>query len=160
MNISDNCVVSIHYTLTDDAGDELDSSIGQEPFSYLHGSHSIIPGLERALVGRTAGDALQVTVQPREGYGEIQPELIQKVPRAAFAGVSELAVGMQFQAGDDHQPLNLTVTEVGEDEVTVDANHPLAGRILHFDLTIENVRAASEEEIEHGHAHDHDHGHG
>ncbi len=155
MNISDNCVVYIHYTLTDDDGTELDSSIGQEPFSYLHGSRSVIPGLEQALVGRVPGEALQVTIQPREAYGEIRPELIQKVPREAFAGVAELAVGMQFQAGDEHQPLNITVTEVSEEEITIDANHPLAGRVLHFDLTIEDVRVASAEEIAHGHVHHH-----
>lgn len=153
MNIGDNCVVSIHYTLTDDEGDELDSSIGQDPFSYLHGTRSIIPGLERALTGRQEGEALQVTIEPRDAYGEIDPELIQKVPREAFAGVEDLQEGMQFQTGEGSRTLNITVREVGDDEVTIDANHPLAGRVLHFDLRIEAVRKADDEEIAHGHIH-------
>lgn len=153
MNIGDNCVVSIHYTLTDDEGDELDSSIGQDPFSYLHGTRSIIPGLERALTGRQEGEALQVTIEPRDAYGEIDPELIQKVPREAFAGIEDLQEGMQFQTGEGSRTLNITVREVGDDEVTIDANHPLAGRVLHFDLRIEAVRKADDEEIAHGHIH-------
>lgn len=154
MQVADKCVVSIHYTLTDDQGTELDSSSGQEPFAYLHGTQSIIPGLERALSGKSAGDELQVTIEPREAYGEVNPELIQRVPREAFAGVTDLKPGMQFQAGQpDGQPLNITVKEVGDDEVTIDANHPLAGRVLHFDVRVEGVRQASDEEIEHGHVH-------
>lgn len=154
MQVADKCVVSIHYTLTDDEGTELDSSSGQEAFAYLHGSQSIIPGLERALTGRGAGDELQVTIEPGEAYGEINPELIQRVPRDAFAGVTDLQPGMQFQAGQpDGQPLNITVKEVGDEEVTIDANHPLAGRVLHFDVRVEAVREASDEEIEHGHVH-------
>lgn len=153
MNIGDNCVVSIHYTLTDDEGDELDSSIGQDPFSYLHGTRSIIPGLERALTGRQEGEALQVTIEPRDAYGEIDPELIQKVPREAFAGIEDLQEGMQFQTGEGSRTLNITVREVGDNEVTIDANHPLAGRVLHFDLRIEAVRKADDEEIAHGHIH-------
>ena len=154
MQVADNCVVSIHYKLTDDQGTELDASSGEDAFAYLHGSQSIIPGLERALTGKSAGDELQVTVEPGEAYGEINPELIQRVPREAFAGVTELEPGMQFQAGQpDGQPLNITVKEVGEEEVTIDANHPLAGRVLHFDVRVADVREASGEEIEHGHAH-------
>lgn len=153
MHIGDNCVVSIHYTLTDDEGDELDSSIGQDPFSYLHGTRSIIPGLERALTGRQEGEALQVTIQPGDAYGEIDPELIQKVPLEAFAGVEDLQEGMQFQTGEGSKALNITVREVGDSEVTIDANHPLAGRVLHFDLRIESVREADAEEIAHGHIH-------
>lgn len=154
MQVADNCVVSIHYKLTDDEGTELDSSSGQDPFAYLHGTRSIIPGLERALAGKSEGDELQVTVEPGEAYGDINPELIQRVPREAFAGVAELKPGMQFQAGQpDGQPLNITVKEVGDEEVTIDANHPLAGRVLHFDVRVEGVRQASDEEIEHGHVH-------
>lgn len=161
MVIRDNCVVSIHYTLTDDEGDELDSSSGQDPLVYLHGSRNIIPGLERALAGRSAGDELEVTVQPEDGYGEVRDELIQSVPREAFAGFDDLRVGMQFQTDDsDGQPgLNITVREISDDQVVVDANHPLAGRVLHFDVRIEDVREATEEELEHGHAHTpHTHG--
>lgn len=154
MHISENCVVYFHYTLTDDEGAELDSSAGQEPFVYLHGTRSIIPGLESALAGKSAGDELQVTVQPRDAYGEVNPELIQKVPREAFAGIEDLQEGMQFSTGESAgQALNITVRAVDEDEVTIDANHPLAGRVLHFDVRIEDVREANEEEIAHGHVH-------
>ncbi|MDR2876653.1 MAG: peptidylprolyl isomerase [Chromatiales bacterium] len=154
MNIADNCVVSMHYTLTDDMGAELDSSLGQEPFAYMHGTHSIIPGLERALTGRREGETLKVTVQPSEGYGEIDPELIQRVPREAFAGVADLQEGMQFQSDEGGgRSLNIIVREVGDEEVIVDANHPLAGRVLHFDVRIEAVREADPEEIAHGHIH-------
>lgn len=154
MNISDNCVVSIHYTLTDDEGRELDSSADQGAFSYLHGARNIIPGLEQALTGKAPGDELRVTVQPRDAYGEINPELVQQVPREAFAGIDDLRPGMQFRTGDDdNQALNITVTEVGDDSVTIDANHPLAGLVLHFDVRIEDVREAEEEELTHGHVH-------
>lgn len=154
MNISENRVVYIHYTLTDEEGAELDSSEGQAPFAYLHGSRSIIPGLERALAGRNPGDELQVTIEPQDAYGEVNPELIQKVPRDAFAGVEDLQPGMQFQTGQpDGQALNITVREVGDEEVTIDANHPLAGRVLCFDLKVEDVREANDEEIAHGHVH-------
>ncbi|MDX9741632.1 MAG: peptidylprolyl isomerase [Gammaproteobacteria bacterium] len=153
MNISDNCVVSIHYTLTDDDGRELDSSAGQSAFSYLHGARNIIPGLEQALTGKAPGDEMRVTVQPKDAYGEINPELVQQVPREAFAGIDDLQPGMQFRTGDDEQSLNVTVTEVNEDSVTIDANHPLAGLVLHFDVRIEAVREAGEEELAHGHVH-------
>lgn len=154
MNISDNCVVSIHYTLTDDEGRELDSSADQGAFSYLHGARNIIPGLEQALAGKAPGDELRVTVQPQDAYGEVNPELVQQVPREAFAGIDDLRPGMQFQTGDDdNQALNITVTEVSDDLVTIDANHPLAGLVLHFDVRIEAVREAGEEELAHGHVH-------
>jgi FKBP-type peptidyl-prolyl cis-trans isomerase SlyD len=159
MIISNNCVVSIHYTLTDDDGRELDSSAGHAPFTYLHGAHNIIPGLEQALTGKAAGDELRVTVQPQDGYGEVNPDLVQQVPRDVFAGVDDLQPGMQFRTGDDEQALNITVTDVSDDTVTIDANHPLAGLVLHFDVRIEDVREAGEEEIAHGHVHQHGHHH-
>jgi FKBP-type peptidyl-prolyl cis-trans isomerase SlyD len=159
MIIGNNCVVSIHYTLTDDEGRELDSSAGQGPFTYLHGANNIIPGLERALTGRSPGDELRVTVQPKDAYGEVNPDLVQQVPREVFAGVDDLRPGMQFRTGDDDQSLNITVTEVGDETVTIDANHPLAGLVLHFDVRVEDVREAGEEEIAHGHVHHHDHEH-
>ena len=98
MIIANDSVVAFHYTLTDDNGTEIDSSKGQDPLTYLHGHGGIIPGLERELAGKTTGDAMKVTVQPAEGYGELNPELIQPVPRAAFQGVDQIEVGMQFQA--------------------------------------------------------------
>lgn len=154
MNIDDKCVVSFHYTLTNGDGEKLDSSDGRDPLSYLHGAGNIVPGLENALNGKTAGDALKVVVEPAEGYGDFRPELVQKVPRTAFEGVDKIEAGMQFQAqGQDGQVQMITVQDVTEDEITVNANHPLAGQVLHFDVKVEAVRAATDEEIEHGHAH-------
>ncbi|MAZ66428.1 MAG: peptidylprolyl isomerase [Kangiellaceae bacterium] len=154
MNISDNCVVAMDYTLTDNDGQVIDSSEGREPLSYLHGAGNIIPGLEKELTGKTTGDSLKVVVAPDEGYGEKNPALVQKVPREAFQGVEEIKPGMQFQAqGPQGAPQTIVVQEVAESEITVDANHPLAGVTLNFDVTIREVREASEEEVSHGHVH-------
>lgn len=153
MQIAQNTVVAFHYTLTNEAGEVLDSSEGREPLTYLHGAGNIIPGLEKQLEGRTAGDKLQANVSPEEGYGEIQPQLIQEVSRESFQGVDSIEPGMQFQAQTDGGPLMVTITEVQGDMVTVDGNHPLAGQPLNFDVEIAEVREASQEEIEHGHVH-------
>lgn len=153
MQIAQNTVVAFHYTLTNEAGEVLDSSEGREPLTYLHGAGNIIPGLEKQLEGRTAGDKLQANVSPEEGYGEIQPQLIQEVSRESFQGVDSIEPGMQFQAQTDGGPLMVTITDVQGDMVTVDGNHPLAGQPLNFDVEIAEVREASQEEIEHGHVH-------
>ncbi len=161
MQIQDNAVVSIHYTLTNEAGDTIDSSAGAEPLAYLHGAANIIPGLEDALVGKTAGDKLNVTVAPADGYGEHIAELVQEVPSEMFQGVDEVQVGMEFHAeSNTGQPIAVTVTKVEDDKVTIDANHPLAGVTLNFDVEVVEVRDASAEELEHGHVHgagDHEH---
>ncbi len=152
--IGEKMVVSMHYTLTDDQGKVLDSSEGGEPLSYLHGAGNIIPGLESALIGKVADDALQVTVAPKEGYGEVIPELIQKVDKAAFEGVDNLEPGMEFEAlGPEGQVQRVVISEVEGDQVTVNGNHPLAGVTLNFDVKIVGVRDATEEEISHGHVH-------
>lgn len=154
MQVANNCVVAFHYTLTSDDGVELDSSKGKDPLAYLHGHGGIIPGLERELEGKAAGDSLKVTVEPADAYGEVNPELVQPVPREAFQGVDSIEVGMQFQAqGSNGQVQMVVVKDVSDETVTVDANHPLAGQTLHFDVNIEDVREASEEELEHGHVH-------
>ncbi len=154
MNIAEKCVVSIHYTLTNDQGEELDSSSGGEPFKYLHGAGNIVPGLERALDGKTSGDTLDVALEPKDAYGDVNPDLVQQVPRSAFDTKTDIEPGMQFQAQNQQGEVRLiTVTEVGEGVVTVDGNHPLAGQVLHFAVSIEAVRAATDVEIERGHAH-------
>lgn len=153
MQIAQNTVVAFHYTLTNEAGEVLDSSEGREPLTYLHGAGNIIPGLEKQLEGRSAGDKLQANVSPEEGYGEVQPQLVQEVSRESFQGVDSIEPGMQFQAQTDGGPLMVTITKVEGDTVTVDGNHPLAGQALNFDVEIAEVREASEEEAEHGHVH-------
>jgi len=154
MKIQKNSAVSFHYSLTDDHGNSIDSSEGKEPLAYLHGADNIIPGLEKALEGKSVGDALTVAVTAAEGYGEMQKELIQEVPSSAFQGVDSIEVGMQFEAQTGQGgTVPVTVTAVTEDTVTVDGNHPLAGKNLNFDVSIEEVRDATEEELEHGHVH-------
>ena len=152
--IGNNVVASIHYTLTNNSGEVLDSSEGAEPLAYLHGAGNIIPGLENALVGKTAGSTLQVNIAPADAYGELQPELVQVVPREAFQGVDEIEPGMAFEAQDPQgQARRIIVKSVEGNEVTIDANHPLAGVELNFDVQVVDVRDASEEEIAHGHVH-------
>ncbi len=154
MNIEKNSVVAIHYKLTDDEGTLVDSSEGQEPLTYLHGSGAIISGLEGALDGKAVGDVFQVTVQPAEGYGEINPDMMQTVPRSAFQGIENLEPGMPLQADDGNGNVHhVIVREVNEQEVIIDVNHPLAGKVLHFDVTVESIREATPEELAHGHAH-------
>src|ERR1044071_1834848 len=153
MQIASDAVVSIHYTLTNDAGETLDSSAGGDPLAYLHGKGNLIPGLENALLGKQAGDKVQVKVAPAEGYGEHDKELIQNVPRRSFKGVNKVQVGMQFQVQSPQGVRTVTVTRVAGDMVTVDGNHPLAGQNLNFDVEITEVRAATEEELAHGHVH-------
>jgi len=148
MKIEGQCIVSIHYTLTSE-GIELDSSEGRDPLTYLHGAGGIIPGLERALEGCAAGDDVSVDIEPAEAYGDVNEELIRSVPRAAFDGVEKVEPGMQFRAtGQNGAVQNITVVEVVDDEVTIDANHPLAGQTLHFDVSVEEVREPTPEEIQ------------
>lgn len=154
MKIEKNSVVAMHYTLTDEEGNVIDSSSGREPLKYLHGAGNIIPGLEKELTGCEKGDAKKVVVQPSDGYGEVDPNLIQKLPKDMFRGVEDIKVGMEFQAqGPNGQAQFVVVKDVEEDGVTIDANHALAGKVLSFDVSIEEVRDASQEEIEHGHVH-------
>lgn len=154
MRIAENTVVGFDYTLTDDAGQVLDSSEGRGPLWYLHGSGGIIPGLERELAGKEAGDQLQVALAPEDAYGERNEALRQEVPREQFAGIEDLQVGMQFRVDSNAGPVVITVVDIADDVVTVDGNHPLAGVNLNFDLTIREVRQATEEELTHGHAHE------
>lgn len=154
MTISTNQVVSIHYTLTDDDGETLDTSSGRDPLQYLHGAQNIIPGLESALEGKAVGDQLEVTLQPGDAYGEFDEELVQQVPLDAFEGVEQIEPGMQFEARSPEGATQVVmVQEVTDEAVVVNGNHPLAGQVLHFDVSVEEVRAATDEEKAHGHVH-------
>lgn len=150
MEIAAARVASIHYILTDDAGQVLDKSPESRPLSYFHGAGNIIPGLEKALAGKQAGDSLAVDVAPAEAYGVRNEELVKVLPREAFQGVDNVEPGMQFQAQSQSGPLLVTVVSVADGQVTVDGNHPLAGKALHFDVKVAEVREATEEEKQSG----------
>lgn len=144
----------MHYELKDAQGEVLDSSKGQEPLVYLHGAGNIIPGLEEALVGKTVGDTVDAVIAPEKGYGMPVDALVQTVPKEAFGEeVSKVEVGMRFQAETEQGPVPVVVTAMDDTTVTVDGNHPLAGKELHFNVSIAEVREASAEETEHGHVH-------
>lgn len=149
MQISKHKVASIHYTLTDNDGNVLDSSAGREPLTYIQGIGNLIPGMEEGLEGKTKGEKFNLKVSPEKGYGVKDGALTQKVPRSAF-GTQEVKVGMQFQT---NQGGVVTVTHVGLSEVTVDANHPLAGVELNFAVEVLEIRNATADEIAHGHVH-------
>jgi FKBP-type peptidyl-prolyl cis-trans isomerase SlyD len=159
MRIEARKVATIDYTLTDEDGEVLDSSEDDGPLLYLHGFGNIVPGLESALEGKSAGDQLSVTVAPEKGYGERDEALVQSIPRGQFPA-GDIKVGMRFSAESDEGARVLTVVAVDAKEVTVDGNHPLAGQTLSFDVTVRSVRDATDDEIQHGHAHDpNDHHH-
>ncbi len=152
MSITSNSVVSFHYTVKDEDGVQLDSSEGGQPLTYLHGANNIIPGLEQALEGKDQGDSLAVTIPPEQGYGEHLEGLVESVPRDVFQG-ADIEVGMRFEAQTDNGPISVVITSIEGDDVTVDGNHPLAGKSLSFDVTVEEIRDATEEEVAHGHVH-------
>ncbi|MEX0701619.1 MAG: peptidylprolyl isomerase [Planctomycetales bacterium] len=146
-------VVLIDYTLTDDEGNVLDSSEEDGPLAYLHGADNIIPGLEQALEGKTAGDEFRVTLAAADAYGDHDPELVQSVPRAQFPRDMDPEIGDQLQAETPEGPRIVTIVKVDPGEITVDANHPLAGVPLNFAVKIVEVRDATREELDHGHVH-------
>jgi FKBP-type peptidyl-prolyl cis-trans isomerase SlyD len=153
MQIGDQKVVILHYTLTDNEGRVIDQS-EDGSFAYLHGASNIIPGLENALAGKSAGEELSVSVSPEEAYGVRDDSMLQQVPKNMFEDTEQIAVGTQFHAqGPNGEMLVVTVMEVQDEHVVVDGNHPLAGVDLNFDVKIIEVRDASEEEVEHGHVH-------
>jgi FKBP-type peptidyl-prolyl cis-trans isomerase SlyD len=153
MQVADNMAVSIHYTLTNDKGEVLDSSIGDEALVYLHGEGNIISGLEQALNGKAVGDKFNVRLAAADAYGEFMEDRVQVISRSMFDGVEELEVGMQFQADVSDGPGIVTITSIEGDDVTIDGNHPLAGESLTFDVEVVAIRAATEEELDHGHVH-------
>jgi len=153
MTISHHKVVTIDYTLKNAQGEVLDSSEGQEPLVYLHGAENIVVGLERELDGKVVGDSLNAIVSPKDGYGVRNEELVAAVPRDMFESDMDIEVGMSFQAETDQGVQVVNIVAVNDEEVTVDGNHPLADEVLHFDVTVRDVREATAEELEHGHVH-------
>jgi FKBP-type peptidyl-prolyl cis-trans isomerase SlyD len=150
MNISDNKVVSIDYTLKDDSGTTLDSSINRQPLTYIHGTGQIIVGLEKALEGKTTGESISVSIKPEEAYGKYDESLIFKVAKDKFQNIEELTVGMRIQAQSQDGMNIFIVKDIEPDIVTLDANHPLAGQNLNFDVSIKDIRDATKEELETG----------
>ncbi len=156
MKATSNKVVTFHYTLRDkETGEVLDSSQAYgQPLSVLFGAENIIPGLEKRMEGMEEGEKRTIEVPASEAYGEKDPNLIQQAPREYFQGV-ELEKGLPLQAQTpEGQIINMIVVDFDENTVTVDMNHPLAGKDLVFDVEIVNVRDASLEEIKHGHVHE------
>jgi FKBP-type peptidyl-prolyl cis-trans isomerase SlyD len=153
MAIAADQVVSIHYTLKNDAGEVLDRSQADAPLTYLHGHGNLIPGLERELAGKSSGDKLKVRIVPAEAYGEYDEALVQRVPRRALKGIRDVRVGLQLQAQTAQGARVVTVTQLAGDLVTLDGNHPLAGQHLNFDVEVGAVRDATAEELAHGHVH-------
>ena len=140
MIISDGSVVTMHYKLKNAAGEVVSASDGDNPLVFKQGSQAIIPGLEKDMAGKKPGDKFSVTVEPAEGYGEVNEELYAEIKREAFSGIDDIQPGMQFQAEDDNGNVQvIQVVSVEEDKVTVDRNHPLAGKTLFFDIEVISV---------------------
>ena len=161
MQISEQKVVTMNYEVVDDQGQLIDRSEEGGPLAYIHGNCQLIPGLETALEGRGKGDKVAVDVPPEQGYGERDEKGVQTVARNQFEDSGEIEVGMQFEAEDDDEGHQIvTVAAVDGENITLDTNHPLAGKNLRFKVEILDVRDASTEELSHGHVHGpggHDH---
>ncbi|MBT8062968.1 MAG: peptidylprolyl isomerase [Xanthomonadales bacterium] len=153
MNIENGKVVSFHYTLFNEQGEQLESSQGSDAMSYLHGASNIIAGLENAMAGRRAGDKFTVTVQPAEAYGERKDNHIQRIPIKRLGNNPRPKPGQVLNFQTNQGPVQVTVVKVGKFNLDVDANHPLAGQTLTFNVEVTAVREATEEETSHGHAH-------
>ncbi len=151
--VADFKAVEIHYTLTNNAGEVVDSSIDLEPLPYIHGTESLVPGLEKELAGKAVGDKIVVSVSPAEGYGEVNPEMTQAIPRELFEFDGDIEIGMRFEAEAENGVELVTVIGLDDNTITIDANHPLAGETLNFDVEIISIREATAEELEHGHIH-------
>lgn len=152
MKITENTVVTLHFTVSTTDGTQIDSSRDGAPMEHLQGSQYLIKGLEDELEGKQAGDKFDITVEPPLAYGERHDELVQMVPKSMFEGM-EIEVGMTFRATTDDGEQSVMIIDETDDDVVVDGNHPLSGVTLNFDVEVLHVREASEEEIAHGHPH-------
>jgi FKBP-type peptidyl-prolyl cis-trans isomerase SlyD len=153
MLIADKKVASFHYTLSNERGEQIESSRERQPMTYLHGARNIIPGLEQALTGKAAGEQFQVTIAPADAYGERRSDRLQRIPAKHFRDAKHLQPGQMVTIQTRQGPLQTTVVKVGRFNVDIDTNHPLAGQTLTFDVEVTEVRDATKEEISHGHAH-------
>ena len=156
MIVEKDKVIKIDYMLKDSDGETIDSSEDSEPLVYIHGNGNLIPGLEKELEGKKVGDKLACVVASAEAYGEYDENLIFTVQKSSFADPEKIEEGMQFEAHGEDGARVVTVVTVKGDEVTVDANHPLAGEDLHFDVRVVEIRDATAEELTHGHVHSQD----
>ena len=154
-SIGKHSVVEIHYTLKNPEGEVMDSSAGGDPLMYLHGTQGLIPGLEKELDGKKVGDSFQAVIPPELAYGETDPALIHTIDKAMFRGVDKIEPGMVFTAQGEQGQQHIRVQSVDGDQVTIDGNHEMAGKTLHFDVEVLSVRDATAEEIGHGHVHAH-----
>ncbi|HLU87677.1 MAG TPA: peptidylprolyl isomerase [Taishania sp.] len=153
MKVTINSVVSLDYTLKNNKGEVLDSSNGRSPLVYLHGVGALIPGLENEINGMEKGQSKLVTVQPEDAYGQRSEDLLHIVPKSGFQGDEEMFVGMQVQLETEQGPAIASISKIEGDDVTLDLNHPLAGEVLTFEISIADVREATADEIAHGHVH-------
>ena len=158
MNAAKETVVSFHYTLKNKEGETIDSSENQDPLAYLHGANNIIPGLEREIDGKSAGDQFEVKVEPKDAYGDRNDQLVRAIPLSQFENLDQIKPGVQLQINSPQGAQRAIVLKVEPENVLIDLNHPLAGETLHFEVKIEDVREATKEEVEHGHVHG-PHGH-
>ncbi len=148
MKVEKNKFVTINYTLKDDDGNVIDSSVGKEPLPYIHGNNYLLKKLEDQIEGLEPGAKFSTVLEPADGYGERDESMVAKVPRKNFDTSAPIEVGMQFQADTPYGPQIVTVTQIDDDNITVDANHELAGVRLHFDVEIISVRDATADEID------------
>jgi FKBP-type peptidyl-prolyl cis-trans isomerase SlyD len=153
LNIGPEVVVAFHYTLLNEAGEELETSRGNEPSVYLQGANNIIPGLESAMTGKSAGDVFSATVAPEEAYGLRNPEKVQRVPMKHLAFKGKLRPGAVAQLSTSEGMRPVTVIKAGRHSADIDTNHPLAGQTLTFEVEIQELRAATAEELAHDHVH-------
>ena len=153
MKIAKDSVVTMNYTLKNDAGEVMDTSAGRDPLVYLHGVGALIPGLENELEGKMANDKVSAVIAPEDAYGARSEDLLRVVSKDGFQGEEELLEGMRVQLDTEHGPMVAVVSAITGDEVTLDMNHPLADMTLYFDVEVVDVRPATADELANGHVH-------
>lgn len=154
MALKPNQVITMNFTLKDDEGKVMDTTSGQEPFSFISGQNQILPRLEEQIGGMLIGSKKDVVLTPEEGYGKFEQEAVRNVKRSEFPEDTELKEGMGFMAtGPDGKQYQFFIKDIKDDDIQVDFNHPMAGKTLHFNVELVNLRDATKEELDHGHVH-------